>query len=79
MSAARATTPARTKDDTVAEEPRVEERQESTSEKQQATAPEQDMCDNHPDRPAVMVTSFPWSGAQHLCAQCVPPQYRAFQ
>lgn len=33
-------------------------------------------CDNHPDRPAVLVTNFTWSTPQRFCASCVPPQYR---
>ena len=38
--------------------------------------PGKGMCDNHPDREAVLVTDFPWSSPQRFCNLCVPPQYR---
>lgn len=53
----RTTTPARAREETVAEPPPA------------------DFCDNHPDVPAVLVTSFPWTLPQKFCRPCVPAQY----
>lgn len=37
------------------------------------------MCDNHPDRNAVMVTDGKAFQELHLCADCVPPGWKKDQ
>lgn len=39
-------------------------------------APDKGMCDNHPDRPAALVTNFRWTPPQRFCGQCIPANYR---
>jgi hypothetical protein len=34
------------------------------------------MCDNHPDRPAALVTNFRWTPPQRFCGPCIPANYR---
>lgn len=42
-----------------------------------AVAPEDNgVCDNHADRPAVLVTNFRWTTTQRFCNVCIPPHYR---
>lgn len=88
----RTTTPAQARKETVAEEePRedqaaAEPTSESVAEPEKTpltepavandAAVDKGMCDNHPDRPAVVITPFTWTPAQRFCNLCVPAQYR---
>lgn len=58
--------------ETLATEPEAPDDVVDDVEQQQGTG----VCDNHPDRTAVVVTNFPWTPPQRFCNQCVPQQYR---
>lgn len=84
---AKKSTPPPAREETVAalepedapEDASVESREESNAPEATQSAPQAadpGFCDNHPDRPAALVTDFRYAQPQRFCGPCVPPSYR---